>query len=91
VVGLTAAGEEIRLSGGEVGLRRAEFEGQVDRLRGEPALLASLAEIYAERHPDAEEMVAVQIVQRRFELTDGLRTGDHTDLVVVRHDVEATP
>jgi hypothetical protein len=91
VVGLTAAGEEIPLSGGEVGLRRAEFEGQVDRLREEPSLLASLAEVYAERHPDAEEMVEVQVVQRRYELTDGLRTGEHTDVVVAAHDLEETP
>ena len=32
-VGLTAAGEEVRLSGGQVGLRRAEFEGQINRLK----------------------------------------------------------
>src|SRR5829696_434096 len=78
VVGLTAAGEEIRLSGGEVGLRRAEFEGQVDRMRDDPSLLVSLAEVYAERHPDAEELVEVQVIHRRYELDDGRRTGDYT-------------
>jgi hypothetical protein len=91
VVGRTAAGEEIRLSGGEVGLRRAEFEGQVDRLRENPSLLASLAEVYAERHPGAAVLETVQVVQRRYELTDGLRTGDHTDVVVAEHDLEETP
>ena len=40
VVGLTAAGEEVRLSGGQVGLRRAEFEGQIDRLRRSPSCSA---------------------------------------------------
>jgi hypothetical protein len=91
VVGLTVAGEEIRLSGGEVGLRRAEFEGQVDRMRADPALLVSLAEVYAERHPDAEELVEVQVIHRRYELDDGRRTGGFTDAVIVAQDLEATP
>ena len=91
VVGLTAAGEEIRLSGGEVGLRRAEFEGQVDRMRADPSLLVSLAEVYAERHPDAEELVEVQVIHRRYELDDGRRTGDYTDAVIVDQDLKATP
>jgi hypothetical protein len=91
VVGLTAAGEEIRLSGGEVGLRRAEFEGQVDRMREDPSLLVSLAEVYAERHPDAEELVEVQVIHRRFELEDGRRTGEFTDAVIVDQDLEGSP
>jgi hypothetical protein len=91
VVGRTAAGEEIRLSGGEVGLRRAEFEGQVDRMRADPSLLVSLAEVYSERHPGAEELVEVQVIHRRYELDDGRRTGDYTDAVVVDQDLEATP
>lgn len=91
VVGLTAAGEEVRLSGGEVGLRRAEFEGQVDRMRADPSLLVSLAGVYAERHPDAEDLVEVQVIHRRFELDEGRRTGDFTDVVVVDQDLEATP
>jgi hypothetical protein len=90
VVGLTAAGEEIRLSGGEVGLRRAEFEGQLNRLRSDPSLLASLAEVYAGRHPDAEPMVEVQVIHRRYELADGERTGDYIDTVVVEHGLEGT-
>jgi hypothetical protein len=91
VVGLTAAGEEIRLSGGEVGLRRAEFEGQVDRMRADPSLLVSLAGVYAERHPDAEKMVEVQVIHRQFELEDGRRTGDYTDAVIVDQDLKVTP
>ena len=43
-VGLTAAGEEVRLSGGQMGLRRAEFEGQIDRLREQPELLGLIAD-----------------------------------------------
>lgn len=88
VVGLTAAGEEVRLSGGEVGLRRAEFEGQLDRIAEQPELLGLLAESFAEAHPTAPELTAVQVVQRRFELVDGERTGRWSDRVVVDHDLE---
>jgi hypothetical protein len=91
VVGLTGDGEEVRLSGGEVGLRRAEFEGQLARLEREPELLALLAESYAEHHPDAEPLVEVRIVQRRYALEDGRQTGEVTDSVLVAQDLEDTP
>jgi hypothetical protein len=91
VVGLTAAGDEVRLSGGAVGLRRAEFEGQLPRMQEHPELLALLADTYADRHPDAEPLVEVQVIHRRIELVDGQRTGEFTDTVVVDHDLEETP
>jgi hypothetical protein len=87
-VGVTAAGEEIKLSGGQVGLRRAEFEGQIQRLREHPRLLGLLADAFADDHPQAPELVAVQMVHRRFELSDGRPTGDYTDTVVVELDLE---
>jgi hypothetical protein len=89
-VGLTAAGEELRLSGGQVGLRRAEFEGQVGRLREHPELLGPLADSFADSHPSAPALVAVLVVQRRFELTDGRRTGAFSDRVVVRYELDGT-
>jgi hypothetical protein len=88
VVGLTAAGEEVRLSGGQVGLRRAEFEGQVSRIREHPELLGLLAESFADAHPSAPDLESVQMVQRRFELADGVYTGAFTDQVVAEYDVE---
>jgi hypothetical protein len=87
-VGLTAAGEEVRLSGGQVGLRRAEFEGQIDRIREHPELLGLLADAFADADPSAPDLVSVQVVQRRFELSDGEPTGDFTDLVVVEYELE---
>jgi hypothetical protein len=87
-VGLTAAGEEVQLSGGEVGLRRAEFEGQIDRLREQPELLGLLAEAFADANPGAPELVTVQMVHRKFELADGKPTGDYTDSVVVAYELE---
>ena len=85
VVGVTADGDELRLSGGETGLRRAEFEGQLPRLVEHPELLGLLAGTYADAHPDVEELVAVRIVQRRHELRDGRRTGAYSDSVLVDH------
>ncbi|WP_138733689.1 hypothetical protein [Modestobacter excelsi] len=88
VVGLTAAGEEVRLSGGQVGLRRAEFEGQLPRVEAHPELLGLLADSYAAKHPGAEELVEVQVVQRRFELSDGQPTDAYSDRVLVEYDLE---
>jgi hypothetical protein len=88
VVGLTEAGEELRLSGGEVGLRRAEFEGQLDRIAEEPWLLGLLAESFARAHPSAPPLTAVQVVQRRFELVDGAQTGVYDDRVLVEFELE---
>jgi hypothetical protein len=87
VVGLTADGAEVRLSGGQVGLRRAEFEGQLDRVEAHPELLGLLADAYAAKHPGAEELLEVQVVQRHFELADGQRTGAFDDRVVVDYDL----
>ncbi|CCH90049.1 conserved exported protein of unknown function [Modestobacter italicus] len=88
VVGLTAAGEEVRLSGGQVGLRRAEFEGQLPRVEAHPELLGLLADSWAAKHPGAVELVGVQVVQRRFELSDGQPTDAYSDTVVVEYDLE---
>ena len=87
VVGLTAAGEEIRLSGGQVGLRRAEFEGQLPRIEAHPELLGLLADAFAAHNPDAPPLVEVQVVQRRFELSGGQQTGTVDDHVIVEYDL----
>ena len=65
----------MRLSGGQVGLRRAEFEGQIDRLREHPELLGLIADAFADANPDAPELVTVQMVHRKFELADGEADG----------------
>ena len=88
VVGLTAAGDEVRLSGGEVGLRRAEFEGQLPRIEAHPELLELLARSYAQRHPAAPDLVSVAVVQRDFVLRNGHRTGSYTDTVVVEQPMD---
>lgn len=89
VVGLTADGAEVRLSGGEVGLRRAEFEGQVPRLLDNPELLGLLALTYADNHPEVESLQAVAIIVRRYELDDGVRTGAYVDDILVTYPIPA--
>jgi hypothetical protein len=91
VVGFTAADEEVRLSGGAVGLRRAEFEGQLPRLTEQPELLELLAQAYSKQHPDTEPLIRVQVVQRRTDLVDGEPTGGVTETVLVERDVAGTP
>ena len=89
VVGLTADGTEVPMSGGEVGLRRAEFEGQLGRVIAQPELLGELSAAYVQRNPSAEPLVRVDVIQRDFELRDGVQTGAYTDHVVVTSPVEA--
>jgi len=89
VVGLTDDGAEVPLSGGEVGLRRAEFEGQVPRLVTNPELLGLLALTYADNHPGAESLQAVAIIVRRYELDDGVRTGAYVDDILVTYPIPA--
>jgi len=86
-VGLTAAGEEVRLSGGKVGLRRAEFEG-LNRIEKHPELLGLLAHAFAGTHPSAPHLVSVEVVQRQFELSKGRQTGDYSDKVLVEYSLE---
>ena len=90
VVGLTAAGAEVRFSGGQVGLRRAEFEGQLPRLEAHPELLGLLAQSFAERHPGAPDLVSVRVVQRHLELRNGAQTGAFTDTVLVAYELEGS-
>jgi hypothetical protein len=73
-----------------VGLRRAEFEGQVPRLVDNPELLGLLAESYQINHPSSEPLVAVAIIVRRLELRDGASTGAFVDDVLVTYDLPET-
>jgi len=45
----------------------------------------------AERHPDADPLVEVQVIYRRIQLADGRRTGEVTDVVVVKDELEGAP
>jgi hypothetical protein len=66
------------------GIRRAEIEGQQDRYAADPTLLRQVADAYAERHPDAPELVEVRIVIRWYGIHQGRPTGRWTDETTVR-------
>ena len=55
VEGTDATGATVLLTEANTGIKRAEIEGQIDRLRREPALLTSIASAYAQRNPAAAE------------------------------------
>ena len=59
--GIHADGSHEVLEAGDVGLRRAELEGQLPRFRAEPALLGALAD---------DDHVAVRLVERVRRVVD---------------------
>ena len=58
-----------------VGLRRAEYEGQLSRIVERPDLLGDLAGAFSRRHPDAAPWVEVSVVRTAHQLVDGVPTG----------------
>lgn len=82
VEGVNIEGERFKLTEASTGLRRAEIEGQIPRFRERPARLEAVAEAYHARHPDAPELVLVEILQRRYRLEDGDPTGEVTEVQV---------
>ncbi|MEU7608464.1 hypothetical protein [Micromonospora sp. NPDC049204] len=84
VEGVTSTGAVVDLDQNATGIRRAEIEGQQDRYAADPALLAEVADAYAERHPDAAALVEIRIVIRWHGIRAGRPTGKHTDETVVR-------
>lgn len=78
-----ATGNRVRLSDRDTGLRRAEIEGQLDRISARPALLAAVASGYAARHPGAPPLVEVDVIVRWYELRAGRPTGSFRDETVV--------
>ncbi|PRY58453.1 hypothetical protein [Glycomyces artemisiae] len=85
-----AEGERIAISDNDTGFRRAELEGQLTRFREDPDLLAYIAEAYEAAHPDEPEIVAAEIITKRYELVDGARTGEETEEVVAAWTEEGT-
>lgn len=64
----------------DVGVARAELEGQLDRIIADPARLATLAEAWKELHPDRPELRRIIVGQDVVELTDGREAGQRTDV-----------
>jgi hypothetical protein len=67
-----------RVAEQHVGLRRAEYEGQLRRVVEQPELLGDLAETFERRHPDRAAWVEVSVVQTAYRLVDGVPTDERT-------------
>lgn len=65
----------------QIGMRRAEYEGQLSRIVAEPAILGDLAETFSRRHPDAAPWLEVSVVQTAYTLVDGVPTGRTSEVL----------
>jgi hypothetical protein len=66
-----AEGRELTPRSQDFGLRPAEINGQVGRLRADPDLLGRLAESYAKAHPDAAPLRELTLGYGIWTLEDG--------------------
>ena len=69
--GVTDKGRTVELTTDDVGLRRAEVLGQMDRLRADPELLGALATAYSRLHPDGERLMSLRLVTGVHRLKHG--------------------
>lgn len=67
-------------SAGDVGVARAEVEGQLDRIIAEPARLQQLADAWARLHPARPALRRVIVGQDVVELSDGDAAGRRVDV-----------
>jgi hypothetical protein len=79
---VNAEGHRFLLSGTLTGFKRAELEGQLDRIQRDPAMLESVADAYHHANPRKPELVTVEVIVRHYGLADGKPTGEHTDTVL---------
>ena len=60
----------------EVGVGRAEVEGQVSRIIEDPSLLQGLAEAHARMHPDRPPLRVLHLMRSERRLADGVAVGE---------------
>ena len=73
--GTLATGRRVALTAGDLGLRRAEIEGQLPRLEAHPALLGELAAGY-NRRADGPTLVGLEVDVRSRRVSGGRVTDD---------------
>lgn len=66
---LTAGGQAVTVDERDIGLRRAEYEGQLARVT--PAVLHQLVEVHARRRPGGPAWVGLRVVQTEYLLHHG--------------------
>lgn len=74
--------QRVALSPRNIGIARAEIEGQQTRFVREPDLLDTLAGNYAQRHPDAPKLTQLWLCQEVTALVDGRDAGTTKETIV---------
>lgn len=82
VEAVDVTGRTVLLTERNSGMRRAEIEGQLERLRQSPELLRLTADAYADHNPGAPRLHQVRVVVRWHEVRDFQPTGQWEDEVV---------
>jgi hypothetical protein len=80
----TAAGTHLRLniaSSADVGIARAELEGQFDRIIAEPCRLQELADAWARLHPDRPRLTRLTLGQDVVQLHHARPAGHRTEVL----------
>lgn len=78
-----SASHRIPFGAASVGVARSDLEGNLPRLRRDPAGLQQLADAYAERHPDEPPLEWIGVCVDRYRLHDGGPVGPPEHLVLV--------
>jgi hypothetical protein len=81
VEAVAADGTHLLLTERNTGIRRAEIEGEMDRMAADPALLGAVVRAYQERNPAAPPILSATVVIRWHELKGGEPTGVYRDEV----------
>ncbi|MEO6955684.1 MAG: hypothetical protein ABI137_02985 [Antricoccus sp.] len=80
--GVNTGGIRVPVSAGSVGLRRADLEGSLPKMKTDPALLADIAARYAKNNPTKSSLVQIDVVIRDTTLHNGLETKKYVDKIV---------
>lgn len=80
-VGITTDGEELSVPFQDLGLRRAEVDGQMTRMVEDPGLLGLLVEAKEELDPGAPDLVELRLYLRVTDLEDGYPAGETVELL----------
>lgn len=75
--------QDAPLTPSQVGLNRAEVEGQIGRIESDPRLLGELAAAHDRLRPDDPAWAGLRLVRRSAQIVDRRPTGVTTDLVLL--------
>lgn len=81
--GVTANGTVVDIPTAQVGLRRAELEGQMDRLWKDRELVGLLADAYERHQPGAARLLELRVVKHLQPVRGGVPSGEPMVRIVV--------